>query len=96
MISNKKVSKCPACQADAIISGTKIKTTTPVLEDNYLHWEVIYLPEELRCFSCGLHLKGHQLLQGAGLGGHFAVQQDADPSSYFSPAEEYFEEYNNM
>jgi hypothetical protein len=91
-----KVLSCPSCGTDAILSGTKIKSTEPVLDGDWLWWEDIYLPIEFRCFCCGLHLEGHALLQGADLGGQFTVTQGADPSTYFSAMEEYFEEYNNM
>lgn len=91
-----KVIKCPACDSPALLRGTEITSTQPVLRDDWLYWEVVYLPKEFRCIACSLALKGHALLQGAGLGGQFAVEQSADPTEYYSPGEEYFEEYNNM
>jgi hypothetical protein len=41
-------------------------------------------------------MTGHALLQGAELGGQFSVLKEADPTVYFNPTEEYYEEYNNM
>lgn len=76
--------------------GSPIRATAPVLRDDRLYWEGIYLPRELECSSCGLMLEGYALLHGAGLGGQFVEQHYAEPSEYYSPAEEYFEEYNNM
>jgi hypothetical protein len=87
---------CPACGRDSALSGTRIKATQPILEDGELHWENIYLPSKLQCDSCGLKLDGYPILQGAGLGGQFAEMERADPAQFFSPIEEYFEEYNNM
>jgi hypothetical protein len=88
--------KCPSCGTTGIISGQKVSSTPPKLVDHMLEWEDVYLPVEFRCFCCDLRLMGHELLQGAELGGQFAVRQKADPVTYYSPAEEYFEEYNNM
>jgi len=96
MKPDTRIASCPACEADALLTGTKIKSSEPILEDNRLRWEDVYLPTEFRCACCGLALMGPSLLQAANLGGQFALRREADPSTFFSPAEEYFEEYDNM
>jgi hypothetical protein len=93
----RKRETCPSCGGDAILRGIRIRATRPQLgDDSRLHWEEIYLPDKLICGACALSLDGHPILQGANIGGQFTVESSADPATYYSPEEEYFEEYNNM
>jgi len=91
-----KIIECPACGSKAVLRGGRIRATPPVLKDDMLYWESIYLPKSLECGGCGLELPGYAVLHGAGLGGQYVEESYAEPSQYYSPAEEYFEEYNNM
>lgn len=96
MTEAHRVVQCPSCGSDAVVFVTRIRATPPALEGEQLRREDIYLPKRFECRGCDLRLDGHELLQGAGLGGKFTIERTEDPAYYFSPAEEYFEEYNNM
>lgn len=95
-IPRAKIVECPACGSPGYLAGSQIKVSRPTLRDQRLYWEEIYLPTSFHCVCCDLNLKGHAVLQGANMGGQFAIERSSSASEYYSPGEEYFEEYNNM
>lgn len=93
-----KVVTCPACAAEAEVSGEEIRRTEPRLEDEMVVVEHIILATKFECLSCGLALAGHEELNAAGIGGQFSVVDSSDPLDFYGEAfaEGYFdEEYTN-
>ena len=83
--------KCPVCEADAVLSGEKIRSMNPQLSDNEITEEVVVLPTRFQCKSCGLVIQGHGRLNHANLGGHYSVDLSYDPADYYGwqkPTEE--------
>ncbi len=97
--ADHKKANCPACGSQVAVTGTVVRTSDPRLEDDWMVWEKVILPNHMHCPICGLELKGHEALHISGLGGQFAVEDSADPREYyatdFDPAEYYGEEYMN-
>lgn len=94
-----KISECPACKNDCLITGEIVKTTEPRLEDDELIIENIVLPTKLVCEVCDLEIKGHESLEVVERGGQFTYEEVLDPFEYyerdFDPDDYYGMEYMN-
>jgi|SRR6266566_4520869 len=94
-----KLVECPACAAQAVVSGKQIRANEPELVDDMIVREVIALPTKLDCYSCKLTLRGYGELHAAGLGGQYAVKESYEPLQYYSadldPADYNEDEYGN-
>jgi len=91
----QKAVNCPACESPSIVSGRRIRTTEPKLEDGMLRWEEIYLPTQFECTACGMKLVDYPSLEGSNVGGQYASMRSEDPLTYYAPEEQFFEEYDN-
>jgi len=86
---------CPACQAQALISGQVVSKSESRLEDDDIVIDTILLPTNLRCFSCDLELPTHGSLHALDLGGQIThesripaveyYESEIDISDYYEP-----------
>jgi hypothetical protein len=98
-----KLAECPSCGEKCMVSGERIGSSEPRLEEGEIVQEIFVLPTKLICPFCGLSLEGHALLHGADLGGQYSIREvhdpvdfhGIDPSEYFDPADYYEPEYGN-
>jgi hypothetical protein len=79
-----KLVTCPACEAQALLLGEKIRAREPKLEDEVLIREIVVLPTKFHCYSCELLIEGHDNLHAVELGGQFVTQETYDPVEYYS------------
>jgi hypothetical protein len=79
---NRRVD-CPACDGPAVQRGELKVTRDPVLRDETLYTEFVFLPTAVTCASCGLNLPSFSELVAAGLGGAFTVTAEDDPVEHF-------------
>ncbi len=92
---------CPSCEGGASIFGEIIRSSTPREVDGELVQDDFYLPNKLKCYSCGLLLEGYEYLQGIGFGEPYHLKDVLDPvehfdvdiSEYLNP--EIYDEYNH-
>ncbi|MDX1945859.1 MAG: hypothetical protein SFU86_10720 [Pirellulaceae bacterium] len=75
---------CPACEGPARLHGKLVWKSKPKDDDGSLAQDEIYLPTELKCYSCPLSITGHEFLHGIGLGAQFKRTAYLDPVEHFS------------
>lgn len=90
---------CPSCTASAVINGRSVKSTPPKLEGDEVRTDQIFLPDELTCGACGLHLETHAKLHALGYGGQYSREFSEEASEYYARVygqpEEDFDDYGN-
>ena len=93
--SYRKV-QCPACEGDALLAGTLIRSTVPRDREGSLVQEDVWLPSALACPCCELKIQGHAQVAALGLGNKFTTTDVLDPQEYyeieFDPSEYYRED----
>jgi hypothetical protein len=98
-----KLAICPACGEQCLLTGEKIASGEPRLEENEIVQETFVLPTRLACPFCRLRLESHASLHGADLGGQYSVKEyhdpvkfhGIDPTEYFDPADYFEPDYGN-
>lgn len=98
LVDEAKALECPACAGAASLRGELKVTRDPVLRDDVLHIEHVYLPSSFVCTSCGLEMSSYAELAAAGYGAAFTVTNEEDPFDYYGEmyAEQMaYEDYGN-
>jgi len=88
--------KCPACSADAILSGDPIAAPIQHLEDDHIIEKQDYLPSKFECVACGLKISGFPQLTASGLGDTYTATFTYDAVEYYGQMMEpqYEEDFN--
>jgi hypothetical protein len=98
-IPRSKQVKCPACGAQASVSGEAARYLEPRVTADAIVEKAIIIPTKLECFSCELLLSSHENVVGAGFGDQFTVEEETDPKDYygieFEPSDYYEPDYGN-
>lgn len=76
---------CPACQAQALITGQVVSKSEPRLEDDDIVIDTIILPTNLRCYSCDLELTTHGSLHALDFGGQITHEYRIRAVEYYVP-----------
>jgi hypothetical protein len=86
--------ECPACGAQAKLTGVRFKELPEQYSDGELYMEVEYLPTSFQCSACELSLGSIEEIAHAGLPTHFKKIESTSLHDLYEP--EHFQEYDNM
>ncbi len=75
---------CIACGRKAVLDGEKVGAGKPRLDEGQVTQEIVLLPTNYSCFTCGLNFQRHAELHAAGLGGNYTIVESTDPVQYFN------------
>jgi hypothetical protein len=93
--SHKDVARaCPACGAQGVLSGIKVKEFQEKYEEGELLMDVQYLANGFNCSACSLELKGEEEIAHSGLSTHFIRTNARSLHELYEP--DHYQEYNNM
>ncbi|WP_315813724.1 hypothetical protein [Bradyrhizobium sp. SZCCHNR2028] len=79
--------KCPACQADAIVSGDAISSPRKSIIGDIITEKQEYLPSKFECVACDMKIAGLSQLAAAGLGDTYVKTQSFEASEYYASDE---------
>lgn len=91
---NQCACTCPACNARAIITGTRFKELPEQYADGELYNEVEYLAAGFKCGACELSFISIEEIAHAGLRTHFKKVESTSLHDLYEP--EHYQEYDNM
>lgn len=81
--------KCPACDSDAILTGSGIAAPLKRLEGDTVVETQQFLPARFECIACGLRITGFSQLAAAKLGDAFTATYEYDAAEYYAPEDRY-------
>lgn len=76
--------KCPACEGVCKLTHEIIKTGAIRVGDEELIQDMVGVPAELRCYSCGMHLKGIDRMIAIGKRSPKTFHLSIDPAEYYN------------
>lgn len=89
--------KCPACNCDALVTGSPIAPPSRQLEDDEIVEKQQTLPSRFECVACGLKISGLPQLHACGLGNPYTSTTRYSAYDYYLEiaAEQAYEPDNN-
>jgi hypothetical protein len=89
-----RTTACPSCSNPALLAGDEIRRSEPSYYDGELVVTVTHATSELRCMSCGLHLRTIDECAAAGVAPRFQQYESTSLHEIHQDQEE--QEYDNM
>ncbi|MDG1287906.1 MAG: hypothetical protein P8P30_10170 [Rickettsiales bacterium] len=78
-----RTQKCPACSQEAILGGSPIGYSEPILREDGIFREIRIVPDVLECKCCGLKINGLDELMAAGVDHEFVAIDHVDVVEHF-------------
>ena len=80
---------CPACNCDAILSGSAIAPPIKTITEDEITETQQYLPARFECVACSLKISGLSQLSAAGLGDTYNATFTYDANDYYASEDDY-------
>ena len=80
---------CPACNCDAILSGSAIAAPLKRITEDEITETQEYLPSRFGCVACNLKISGLSQLSAAGLGDTYNATFTYDANEYYASDDDY-------
>ena len=81
--------KCPACNSDALVTGTPIAPPNQKLKEGLIVVIQSFLPSQYECIACGLKISGLPQLHACGLANAYKSTSTFDPAEFYAPYDEH-------